>query len=315
MRSSSTRCAAVRGRRAGVARAPGVGLGRRGRERSHRRVRAAAWVKIYRVGGSVRDELLGLPVKDHDYVVVGSDARADGAAGIPPGRQGFPGVPASSRPTRNTRSPAPSARPGAATRASPVYAAPEVTLEQDLARRDLTINAIARDEHGTLIDPFWRRAGSQARRPAPRQPGVRRRPGAHPARGALRRPLRLRDRAGDAGAHAPHGAATARSIIWFPSAPGRRLSRGLMERAPVADVRDAARLRRAGAHPARVRRAVRSAATTAAPSRDRHRLAHTSGDRLRRTRGFRLPVRFAALTHDLGKATTPREQWPRHHRT
>jgi tRNA nucleotidyltransferase (CCA-adding enzyme) len=110
-------------------------------------------VKVYRVGGSVRDELLGLPVKDHDYVVVGSDPEEMVRLGFRPVGKDFPVFLhpdtkheyALARTERKT---------GRGYKGFTVYAEREVTLEQDLARRDLTINAIARDEHGALIDPF-----------------------------------------------------------------------------------------------------------------------------------------------------------------
>ena len=75
-------------------------------------------VKAYVVGGAVRDELLGLPVKDRDYVVVGATPEEMVAPRLQARRQGLPGVPASRRRTRNTRSRAPSARAAAATTAS-----------------------------------------------------------------------------------------------------------------------------------------------------------------------------------------------------
>ena len=91
---------------------------------------------------------------------------------------------------RNTRSHGPSAKPRPATRASQFDAAPTVTLEQDLQRRDLTINAIARAEDGEIIDPWSGRADLDGARAAPRLAGVQRRPAARAARRALRRALR-----------------------------------------------------------------------------------------------------------------------------
>ena len=86
-----------------------------------------------------------------------------------------------------------------------VYASPEVTLEEDLKRRDLTINAIAKAEDGTLIDPFQAEQGPARRRAAARERSLRRRPGAHPARRALRRALRFRGAPRNHGADAAHG--------------------------------------------------------------------------------------------------------------
>jgi tRNA nucleotidyltransferase (CCA-adding enzyme) len=109
-------------------------------------------VKVYRVGGSVRDELLGLPVADHDYVVVGSSAEEMARRGFRPVGKDFPVFlhPDTRAEYALARTERKTAR---GYKGFSIYAAPDVTLEQDLARRDLTINAIARDEHGNLIDP------------------------------------------------------------------------------------------------------------------------------------------------------------------
>jgi tRNA nucleotidyltransferase (CCA-adding enzyme) len=108
---------------------------------------------IYTVGGAVRDALLGLPVKDRDYVVVGADPEQLQALGYQPVGKDFPVFLhpdtheeyALARTERKTA-------PGYAGFA--FHAAADVTLEQDLMRRDLTINAIAMDEQGNLIDPY-----------------------------------------------------------------------------------------------------------------------------------------------------------------
>ena len=110
-------------------------------------------MKIYRVGGSVRDELLGRPVADRDYVVVGATPEAMRALGFRSVGRDFPvflhprthDEYALARTERKT---------GRGHRGFAFHASPEVTLEEDLARRDLTINAMARAEDGTLVDPF-----------------------------------------------------------------------------------------------------------------------------------------------------------------
>jgi tRNA nucleotidyltransferase (CCA-adding enzyme) len=110
-------------------------------------------MKIYQVGGAVRDELLGLPVKDRDYVVVGASPEEMVRLGFKPVGKDFPvflhpvtrAEHALARTERKT---------GPGYKGFTVHAAPDVTLEEDLARRDLTINAIAKDEHGNVIDPF-----------------------------------------------------------------------------------------------------------------------------------------------------------------
>jgi tRNA nucleotidyltransferase (CCA-adding enzyme) len=110
-------------------------------------------VKSYVVGGAVRDELLGLPVQDRDYVVVGATPEDMIAAGFRPVGRDFhvflhPQTHDEYALARTER------KSGRGYKGFTIYAAPDVTLEDDLARRDLTINAIARDESGRLIDPF-----------------------------------------------------------------------------------------------------------------------------------------------------------------
>ncbi len=118
--------------------------------------------KAYVVGGAVRDALLGLPVKDRDYVVVGARPEQLQAQGFVAVGKDFPVFLhpqtheeyALARTERKTA-------PGYAGFA--FHATTDVTLEQDLQRRDLTINAIAQDEDGTLIDPYGGRADIDAR--------------------------------------------------------------------------------------------------------------------------------------------------------
>lgn len=110
-------------------------------------------MKIYTVGGAVRDELLGLPVKDRDHVVVGATPEEMLRAGFRPVGKDFPVFlhPQTHEEyalARTERKTAPGYK------GFHFHAAPDVTLEQDLARRDLSINAMARDEEGWLIDPY-----------------------------------------------------------------------------------------------------------------------------------------------------------------
>lgn len=110
-------------------------------------------MKIYVVGGAVRDEMLGLPVKDRDYVVVGATPEEMLALGYTPVGRDFPvflhpDTHEEYALARTERKTAPGYH------GFTFHAAPDVTLEQDLQRRDLTINAMARDEDGRLIDPF-----------------------------------------------------------------------------------------------------------------------------------------------------------------
>lgn len=118
-------------------------------------------MKIYRVGGAIRDELLGLPVKDQDYVVVGATPEEMVQLGYRPVGKDFPVFlhPETQEQYALARTERKIAQ---GYKGFEVYAAPGVTLQEDLARRDLTINAIAKDSAGTIIDPFGGIADLQA---------------------------------------------------------------------------------------------------------------------------------------------------------
>jgi len=118
-------------------------------------------VKFYRVGGSVRDELLGRPVADRDWVVVGATPEILIASGYKPVGRDFPVF--LHRDTGEEYALARTERKhGRGYRGFEFFASPDVTLVEDLARRDLTINAMARDERGTLIDPYGGQADLEA---------------------------------------------------------------------------------------------------------------------------------------------------------
>ena len=110
-------------------------------------------MEIYLVGGAIRNALLGLPAQDRDWVVVGATPEDMIANGFTPVGKDFPVFLhpetkeeyALARTERKTHK---------GYTGFQFYAAPDVTLEQDLKRRDLTINAIAQDQQGKLIDPF-----------------------------------------------------------------------------------------------------------------------------------------------------------------
>ena len=110
-------------------------------------------MKFYSVGGAVRDELLGLAVQDRDYVVVGATPEEMVAQGFKPVGKDFPVFlhPKTHEEYALART---ERKSGRGYKGFKVYAAPDVTLEDDLKRRDLTINAMAKAEDGTLIDPF-----------------------------------------------------------------------------------------------------------------------------------------------------------------
>lgn len=115
------------------------------------------YLECYLVGGAVRDELLGLPVRDRDWVVVGSTPEEMLKLGFTPIGRDFPVFlhPDTKEQYALART---ERKSGKGYRGFTIYASKEVTLEQDLQRRDLTINAIARTQDGRFIDPFNGRA-------------------------------------------------------------------------------------------------------------------------------------------------------------
>ncbi len=110
-------------------------------------------MQTYLVGGCVRDKLLGLEVKDRDWVVVGSTPEQMLAQGFRPVGKDFPVFlhPETQEEYALART---ERKSGHGYHGFDIYASPDVTLEQDLARRDLTINAIAQDQNGNIIDPY-----------------------------------------------------------------------------------------------------------------------------------------------------------------
>ncbi|HNQ76269.1 MAG TPA: multifunctional CCA addition/repair protein, partial [Pseudothauera hydrothermalis] len=120
-------------------------------------------MRCYLVGGAVRDALLGLPVKDRDWVVVGATPEQMLAQGFRPVGKDFPVFlhPETQEEYALART---ERKTGRGYTGFAFHAAPEVTLEDDLARRDLTINAMARDQEGRLIDPFGGQRDLAARR-------------------------------------------------------------------------------------------------------------------------------------------------------
>lgn len=110
-------------------------------------------MKSYLVGGAVRDALLGLPVKDRDWVVVGATPQQMLDAGYQQVGRDFPVFlhPQSREEYALART---ERKSGAGYTGFTCYAAPDVTLEADLLRRDLTVNALAQDADGAIIDPY-----------------------------------------------------------------------------------------------------------------------------------------------------------------
>lgn len=119
-------------------------------------------MKTYIVGGAVRDGLLGLPVQDRDHVVIGATPDDMVARGYTPVGKDFPVFlhPVTHEEyalARTERKTAPGYK------GFVFHAAPDVALEEDLIRRDLTVNAMAQDESGAVIDPFHGQRDLQAR--------------------------------------------------------------------------------------------------------------------------------------------------------
>jgi len=268
-------------------------------------------MKIYRVGGSVRDELLGLPVKDRDWVVVGATSDELAARGFRPVGRDFPVFlhPQTHEEYALARTERKTSR---GYRGFEVHAAPDVTLEDDLLRRDLTINAMAIAEDGTLVDPHGGLSDLRA--------GVLRHVGAAFAEDPVRilRVARFAARF-DGFRVAPETMALMRRMVDEGEADAlvaervwQEISRGLMERRPsrMFDV-----LRECGAL-ARVMPELDRLWGVPQPA-DPHPEVDTGVHVMMvvdftADAGASLPVRFAALVHDLGKGTTPPDEWPRH---
>jgi len=267
-------------------------------------------VRTFRVGGSVRDELLGRPQADRDWVVVGATPETMIASGFKPVGRDFPVF--LHPDTREEYALARTERKhGTGYRGFEFFASPEVTLEQDLARRDLTINAMARDERGELVDPHG--GASDLKR------GVLRHVSPAFAEDPLRvlRVARFAARFGFAVAPETEGfmRAIVRSGELATLAPERvwqELARGLMEPAPS---RMLSVLRQCGALEALLPEVD---ALYGVPQPPAHHPEVDAGVHVAlaldyaAAHGGDLAVRYAVLCHDLGKGTTPRDAWPRH---
>ena len=268
-------------------------------------------MKAYAVGGAVRDRLLGLPVSDQDWVVVGASVDEMLAAGYTAVGRDFPVFlhPQTHDEYALARTERKSA-PGY--RGFTVHAEPSVTLEEDLARRDLTINAIAEDADGTLIDPFGGQRDLQA--------GVLR----HVSVAFAEDPVRILRLARFAARWpgfqvAPETTALCRQMVGdgeadalVPERVWQELARGLSEARPsrLFDVlRDCGALARVMPEVDRL---------WGVPQPAEHHPEVDTGVHLMMVldsaarQNAPLPVRWACLVHDLGKGTTPPEQWPRH---
>jgi len=269
-------------------------------------------VKTYIVGGAVRDRLLGLPVADRDHVVVGATPEQMVALGYQPVGRDFPvflhpDTHAEYALARTER------KSGVGYRGFTVHAAPEVTLEDDLSRRDLTINAIAEDEAGGLIDPY----GGQRDLAAKIFRHVSNAFAEDPVR--ILRVARFAARFTDFSVAAETRALMRQMVdsgeidALVPERVWQEVARGLLETRPSRMFQV---LRECGAL---VRLFPEIDRLFGVPQPPEHHPEIDTGVHVMlvvdwaAARGFSLPVRFAALTHDLGKGVTPPELWPKHH--
>ena len=270
-------------------------------------------MQVYLVGGAVRDQLLGRAVKERDWVVVGGSADELQAAGYRAVGRDFPVFlhpetheeHALARRERKT---------GPGYRGFVTEFSPDITLDEDLLRRDLTINAIAQDEAGRLIDPFNGQADIKAR--------VLR----HVSAAFAEDPVRILRLARFAARFAPLGftvhestLALARQMVaageadaLVPERVWQETERALGEARPDVFFQV---LRDCGALAVIFPEVDRLFGVPQPPQ------WHPEVDTgvhvllcLKRGAELDAPVtvRFAILAHDLGKGTTPREQWPKH---
>lgn len=280
-------------------------------------------MQIYMVGGAVRDTLLGLPVRDHDWVVVGSTPDEMVALGYLPVGKDFPVFlhPVSREEYALARTERKTAR---GYHGFEVHASPEVTLEQDLARRDLTINSIAAcacpasavatfdADFEALIDPY----GGQR--------DITNKVLRHVTEAFREDPVRILRVARFAARFsgfslAPETLQLMRDMVAEGEADAlvaervwQELARGLMESRPARMfevLRDCGALQKL---------LPEVAALWGVPQRADYHPEIDTGVHLMMVLDMAarlnapLPVRFACLTHDLGKATTPAHVLPRH---
>ena len=267
--------------------------------------------QTYLVGGAVRDRLLGLTVQDRDWVVVGASPQQLLDAGYQPVGKDFPVFlhPQTHEEVALART---ERKTAAGYHGFAFHAAPDVTLEQDLARRDLTINAMAEADDGTVMDPYGGRRDLTDRvlrhvSPAFAEDPVR-----------ILRLARFAARFADFTV-APETVDLMRQMVAAGEVDAlvaervwQELSRGLMERQPSRMFQV---LREAGALRVLLPEVD---ALFGVPQPEQHHPEIDTGIHLMMvldqcaTSGAPLTVRYACLCHDLGKGTTRPEEWPRH---
>lgn len=270
-------------------------------------------MEIYLVGGAVRDKLLGLEVTDRDYVVVGATPEEMTAQGFKPVGADFPVFlhPETKEQYALARS---ERKKGRGYKGFTVYAAPDVTLEDDLRRRDLTINAMAESQDGTLVDPF---GGAQ---------DLRNRSLRHVSPAFAEDPVRILRVARFAARYADRGFKVALTTVELmremvtlgevdylvPERVWAETERALSEQQPA---RYFEILRECDAL-ARLFPEIDTLFGVPQPP-DHHPEVDTGVHSLMvLTQASRLSpdarVRFAALVHDVGKGQTPPAEWPHH---
>jgi tRNA nucleotidyltransferase (CCA-adding enzyme) len=271
-------------------------------------------MRVYLVGGAVRDRLLGLPVRERDWVVVGAEPEELERSGyLPVGRE----FPVFLHPetreeyalARLERKVAPGYR-GFTTQSSP-----EVTLEEDLKRRDLTINAMAESEQGELIDPYGGRADLAAR--------VLR----HVSESFAEDPVRILRAARFAARFTALGFRVADETLELMR---RMAAAGEVSALVPERVWQETERALGAAHPEVFFETLRACGALAVifpeidalygvPQPPRWHPEIDTGVHVMLALRYAAQanassaVRFAVLAHDLGKARTPRELWPSHH--
>lgn len=271
-------------------------------------------MKTYLVGGAVRDRLLGLAAGDRDYVVVGETPEAMLAAAFKPVGRDFPVFlhPKTGEEYALART---ERKSGRGYRGFVVDTDPSVTLEEDLGRRDFTVNAIAQDESGALIDPFGGARDIEVR--------ILR----HVGPAFVEDPLRVLRAARFMARFAPLGFSVApetMALIREMSASGeldalvpervwQELSRALAAARPSAFLRT---LHDGGALQAVLPEVE---ALYGVPQRAEYHPEVDTGVHVEMVCDMAAKlapgddlIGFAALTHDLGKALTPADELPKH---
>ncbi|APU32113.1 multifunctional CCA tRNA nucleotidyl transferase/2'3'-cyclic phosphodiesterase/2'nucleotidase/phosphatase [Ectopseudomonas alcaliphila JAB1] len=270
-------------------------------------------MQIYKVGGAVRDRLLGRPISEVDWVVVGASAEQMLELGYRPVGADFPVFlhPQTGEEYALARTERKSGRGyGGFT----FHASPDVTLEQDLIRRDLTVNAMAEDDQGNLIDPNNGQQDLEAR--------ILR----HVSPAFAEDPLRVLRVARFAARYAPLGFSVAPETLMLmrqlaesgelvhltAERSWKEISRALMEPRPDVFVQV---LRDCGALAALLPEVDD---LFGVPQPQAHHPEIDTGVHvlsvLRQCAEHDQPlnVRWASLLHDVGKGLTPEDEWPRH---